>query len=134
MLELARTKVCLRLFGDTLDPDEITRLLGVEPTGRACKGEMQKTPSGRGRVARSGSWRLASDSSGDLNTQIEALLARLPSDPSLWRELSQRFSCDVFCGLFISEGNGGTELQPQMLSMLADRGLRLGLDIYTAND
>jgi hypothetical protein len=134
MPELARVTVGLRIFGDTLDPDEITRLLGVEPTGCARKGDTHRTASGREVIASSGSWRLHSNAPGNLSMQIGALLAKLPSDPSLWRELSQSYDCDVFCGLFMREGNEGTELKPQVLSMLGDRSLRLGFDIYTSAD
>lgn len=130
MPELARITVCLRIRGDILEPDEITRLLGVEPTGCARKGDTHHTASGREVVARSGSWRLHADGAGDLNTQIGALLGRLPGDPSIWRELSRRYRCDVFCGVFMREGNEGTMLQSRVLSLLGDRGLQLGLDIY----
>jgi len=134
MPELAFTTVGLRIVGDALDPEEVTSLLGVKPTGFARKGELQRTASGQELVARSGSWRLNLSIPGDLNTQIAALLAKLPADPSVWRELSGRYRCDVFCGLFMREGNEGTELQPRVLSALGDRGLKLGLDIYGCPD
>ncbi|WP_299660120.1 DUF4279 domain-containing protein [Methylobacterium sp.] len=134
MPELARISVGLRIFGEALDPDEITRLLGVEPTGCARRGDTHRTASGREVVARSGSWRLDAGLPGDLNTQISALLTKLPSDPIIWRKLSEHYECDVFCGLFMREGNEGTELSPLVMSMLAIRGLRLGLDIYGGSD
>ena len=73
-------------------------------------------------------------SRGNLSTQISALLTKLPSNPSLWRELSHRYECDVFCGLFMQEGNEGTGFESHVLSMLGDRGLRLELDIYNSAD
>ncbi|AWN49404.1 hypothetical protein DK419_26175 [Methylobacterium terrae] len=130
MPELARTTVSLRILGAALDPDEVTRLLGVEPTGCARQGDTRRTASGREVVARSGSWRLASDAVGDLNTQIAALLTKLPNDPAVWLDLSRRYQCDVFCGLFMREINEGVELHPHLLSILGSRGLRLGFDIY----
>ena len=134
MPELPRTTVGLRIFGDALDPADITRLLGVEPTGCARKGDTHRTASGREVVARSGSWRLDAGVPGDLGTQIGALLDALPGDPSVWRELTGRYECDVFCGLFLRDGNEGTELSPQVMSRLGERGLRLGLDIYGGFD
>lgn len=130
MPDLARTTVGLRIFGDALDPDEITRRLGIEPTGCARKGDTHRTASGREVVARSGSWRLDAGVPGNLSTQIAALLAKLPSDSTIWCELAQHYECDVFCGLFMREGNEGTELSPQVMSMLSVRRLRLELDIY----
>lgn len=130
MPELARTTVGLRIFGDDLDPAEITRLMGVQPTGCARRGDARRTASGRDAVARSGSWRLDAGVPGDLGAQIGALLDRLPSDPSVWRELTRRYRCDVFCGLFMWDANEGTELPPEVLAMLGAPGLRLGLEIY----
>jgi hypothetical protein len=134
MPEIACTTVGLRIFGDALDPDEVTRLLGIAPTGCAHKGDTHRTASGREVVARSGSWRLNADLSGNLNTQIGALLTKLPSDPTIWRELTEHYECDVFCGLFMRDGNEGVELSPEVMSMLGVRGLRLGLDIYGGSD
>lgn len=134
MPALARTTVGLRIFGDAPDPDAITRLLGVEPTGYARKGDTHRTASGREVVARSGSWRLDADVPGDLNMQIGALLAKLPEEPTIWRELTEHYDCDVFCGLFMQDGNEGTELSPQVMSMLGIRDLRLSLDVYGSSD
>ncbi|SFU40861.1 protein of unknown function [Methylobacterium sp. 174MFSha1.1] len=134
MPEIARITVSLRIVGDALDPDEITQRLGVEPTGCARKGDTRRTASGREVIARSGTWLLRTDASGDLNTQIATLLAELPNDPSLWTDLSRRYRCDIFCGLFMGDINEGTELQPKLLSALGGRGLRLSLDIYGCSD
>ncbi|AWN54513.1 hypothetical protein DK412_25275 [Methylobacterium sp. 17Sr1-1] len=51
MPEIAGIAVGLRIVGDTLDPDEITRRLGVEPTGCARKGDTRHTASGREVIA-----------------------------------------------------------------------------------
>lgn len=134
MPEIARTTVGLRVFGDPLDPGEITRLLGVAPTGCTRKGDIHRTRSGLEVVARAGSWRLDAGVPGNLNTQILVLLTSLPSDPAIWRELTEHYECDVFCGLFMQKGNEGTDLMPEMMSMLGVRGLRLVLDIYGGSD
>jgi hypothetical protein len=132
MPELARTKVALRVAGDDLDPQEVTRLLGAEPTSCARKGETRRSASGRETAARTGIWLLSVEppSPGDLNAQVRALLARVTGDLSVWRDLSRRHRCDVFCGLFLRDGNEGAELAPETLTMLGERGLALGLDIY----
>ncbi|WP_293853740.1 DUF4279 domain-containing protein [uncultured Alsobacter sp.] len=126
----ARTKVCLRLFGDTLDPDEVTSLLGVAPTRCGRKGDVRIGESGRRIVARSGSWLLETDVQGTLGERIAALLGALPEDPAIWHSLARRYRCDVFCGAFMREANEGVDLEPAVLSMLGDRGLSLGLDVY----
>lgn len=134
MPDIARTTVSLRITGDTLDPEEITRLLGIEPTRCTRKGDVRRIASGREMIAQVGSWVLSADTPDGLDAGIGALLGKLPNDPAVWRDLNESYRCDMFCGLFMQDSNEGAELQPQVLSMLGDRGLRLGLDIYCCPD
>lgn len=134
MPDIARTTVSLRITGDMLDPEEITRLLGIEPTRCTCKGDVRRIASGRDVIAQVGSWVLSTDTPDGLDAGIGALLGKLPHDPAVWRDLNERYRCDMFCGLFMQDSKEGAELQPQVLSMLVDRGLRLGLDIYRCPD
>jgi hypothetical protein len=132
MAVISRTVATLRIIGEDLDPYEVTRLLGIEPTAQARKGE----PNRSGYPGQPGIWRLSAteQAPGDLNTQIVELLAKITSDPSVWAHLTQKFRCDIFCGLFMQDGNEGEQLEPATLAMLGSRGLQLGLDIYGAGD
>ena len=67
-----------------------------------------------------------------LGDQVDALLDRLPADPAVWSALHREYHADVFCGLFLEADNRGTELTPTTLARLVERGLTLGLDIYSA--
>ena len=136
MAELNRAAVSIRIFGDDLDPDEITAMLGRAPTGWTRKGDVRTSKSSSRIVERTGSWRVACDdrSPGDLNAQVRELLSGLSDDLDVWSAISRRYDCDVFCGLFMSEGNEGVDLDPKTLSMLGARGLRLDLDIYGPAD
>jgi len=44
--------------------------------------------------------------------------------------LTTRFRVDVFCGLWLIEGNEGISLDPSTLKALGERGILLDLDIY----
>ena len=90
------------------------------------------TKSGRDRVARTGSWRLRAPdrTPGDLDDQIVELFASLSDDVAAWADLAGRFSGNLFCGLFMHEGNEGLTLSTKMMKELAFRGLDLHLDIY----
>ena len=129
-----RTKAALRFFGDDLDPEEISARLGGEPTVAARKGGVWLTPSGKEAVARRGSWRrkVSQRQPGDLDGQIAELFADLTTDLAVWREFATRCQADIFCGLFLSEGNQGFTLKPETLAAIGTRGLVLGLDIYGA--
>lgn len=129
---IGKTVVALRVFGDHLDPTEITQLLGAEPSAVARKGDVRTTSSGASVVSRAGSWRLSVEdrTPGDLNGQLLELFSMLTPDLSVWQELRRRYKCDVFCGLFLDGANEGEQLDAEALSALGARGLALGLDIY----
>jgi Domain of unknown function (DUF4279) len=136
MAQLDRSKATLRIMGDALLPDVITRSLGCEPTGAQSKGEelIGKT-TGQVRVAKSGMWRLeaASREPEDLDGQIDELLSKLTADLDVWTQISNAFKIDLFCGLFMKLGNEGLSISPKQLAALGERGIELGLDIYDAS-
>jgi hypothetical protein len=47
---------------------------------------------------------------GDLDAQVEEILARLTPDLSVWRDISANHSIDLFCGLFMLQGNEGLSI------------------------
>ena len=132
---VSRTVATLRFFGDDLLPDEITSRLGRAPSKSETKGDEWKRPNGTIRIARWGSWRLeaADREPGNLDSQVAELLSELSDDLTVWADLTTRFRADVFCGLFLDEGNEGISLAPQTLAMLGARNLKVGLDIYSGH-
>lgn len=132
MAELSETAACLRLMGDDLDPDDLTRRLGAEPTGSARKGGLVSRPNGTVVVAPRGWWyfKVEYRSPGDLDGQIAEILERLTDDLSIWQDLSGRFRAEIFCGLFLHETNEGLALAPATMLALGMRGLQLEMDIY----
>jgi len=127
---MGRTTACLRFFGDTLDPDEITRLLGKPPSDAERKGDT--VGPRKNRVARQGSWRLevADREPDDLDSQVEELLNGLTDDLSIWRHIAQTCRADLFCGAFLASHNEEFHVSPTTLLRLGERGIRLSLDIY----
>lgn len=133
MAALARAVATLRLFGDDLDPERVSELLGVSPTWSERKGDVtpSKSPGGA-RIARTGSWRLqAADSTGDnADRQISEILDQLTTDLDVWKSLAARFDVDLFCGWFLEESNEGVTLSSNTLLALGERGIELDVDIY----
>jgi len=124
---VVQTSACVRFFGDNLDPDELTSLLGREPTDSARKGE----PKSKGRLNKTGRWMAGSDfADGDqLRAQITEILGSMTSDPSVWRDLTRRYQVDMFCGVWLI-GKEGITVDPLVMKMLGERGIELDLDIY----
>jgi hypothetical protein len=134
MAELAKSVATLRFFGDDLVPETISGLLGARPTESCCKGqEIVGRNTGAVRIAKTGSWRLSAvdREPEDLEAQIFEILDQLTQDLDAWQALS-RYKPDLFCGLFMANGNDGLPLSERALLALGQRGIALALDIYDA--
>ena len=135
MAQLARSVATLRIIGDDLVPDEVSKLLGGTPTHSQRKGDAIPLKSGE-RVARGGMWRLAATDREpeDVDAQISEILEKLTPDIESWRSLAGRFRVNLFCGWFMEEGNEGLSISPANLVALGERGIELDLDIYASSD
>ena len=135
MAALARSRAALRLFGDDLQPEEITSLLGAPPTSSHRRGE-QDARRRNARLWTTGGWVLEADDSApaDPDRQIAQILDQLPADPAVWRSLAERFRIDMFCGWFMDEVNEGVSLSVATLRLLGERGILLDMDIYGPGD
>jgi hypothetical protein len=128
---LEESLVSLRIAGEELDPAEVTRLLGIEPSSSQIKG--QELPSKtRVRIAKFGQWCLKATPAKpeDMNGQVAEILECLTSDLQVWKGLSERFEIDLFCGWFMGESNEGVGISPKVLLSLGERGIELSVDLY----
>ena len=126
-----RTSASLRFFDDDLDPEQVTRLLGCQPTHACRKGDL--LPSKRyQRIAHTGSWRLQTPKGDEraLEEQITSLLDKASDDLAAWEQLSKGARLDVFCGLHLKAWNRGFSLSPGLMRRLAERHLEVDFDIY----
>lgn len=132
MGQFERSAACLRLFGDDLDPSEITALLSCVPSAAERRGEIIRHASGRERTARCGQWRLEATSAQpeDLVSQIRWLLSKVTNNLDVWRRLGEISEMNIFCGLFMASGNDGLSLPADIMFMLGERGILLDLDVY----
>ncbi len=130
---VSRSTARLRVLGDDLDPNAVTKLLECEPTSSNRKGDRRKGgTTGNEYLQKTGSWTLRSSSieEEDLDSQLRGLLARVTSDLEVWRALGSEYSVNVFCGLFMGSSNQGLQLSRSTLKMLVERGIELQFDIY----
>ena len=131
MAALAHSRATLRVSGDDLQPEEVTALLGAQPTMATTRGQANALDRGP-RVWRTGSWRLEAPDAAPANPdgQIAEILDELTPDLDVWRSLAARFRVDIFCGWFMGEDNEGVSLAPDTLRALGERGIRLDIDLY----
>jgi hypothetical protein len=137
MPNLHASLVTLRISGDHLVPDEITSLLGANPTHAHIKGE---TSIGRRTrisiVRKSGTWQLsASDREpADIDGQIQEILRKTSDNLKVWKHIGERYHIDLFCGLFFDRDGEGITVSAQSLEALSARGIDLALIIYTGDE
>lgn len=139
MPAIARVRVSLRVFGDGLEPDEVSALLGRMPTRSHRKGDESSNVSGNSPSHSSpeptGAWIFDSALSeeAEIEEHVEALLSALSNDSDEWASLTSRFSASILCSTFLDQYNEGFELSPRLAQSLADRGLVIAFDIYSGD-
>ncbi|MES2889631.1 MAG: DUF4279 domain-containing protein [Pseudomonadota bacterium] len=132
MTILHRARATLRIMGDDLEPAEVSRLLGVEPSLAYRKGELALVTKRR-RPAKLGMWQFQCPpmKPSDFDAQVAMLLSPLTQDMKIWKRLGMKYRVDLFCGWFMREENEGEEISPGTLVALGSRHIRLSLDIYS---
>jgi Domain of unknown function (DUF4279) len=112
--------VTLIVWGADLEPEEISRVFGIQPTSSNRKGDQRGQ---NGRVSPNGRWLHAfSDrAASNINDQIRDAFAELPSDARTWTDLSTRFEIEIICYLFPSAVAEQFTLPPVTSALLAAR-------------
>lgn len=137
MGQFRSSQATLRVIGDALLPDEVTKLFGCEPTASQRKGERfvgQKT--GSEWTAKTGMWRLEASEREpeELSAQVAELLGKLPGSMDVWARIRETSEIDLFVGLFMSSGNNGLSISPGQLLALGERGIELVMDVYDPSE
>jgi len=138
MGELSESSASLRVFGDDLIPDEVSALLGSEPTASDVKGQPMHTAYPRAQVilSKHESWRLSCKRRrpGNLDSQIQDILKGLTTNLRVWHELAEKYKVDMFCGLWLETFNEGISLSTETLKSLSERHIFIDFDIYHVGD
>ena len=129
---LQRAVVTFSLYGDALDPAEISRLLCAEPHQAVRMGELVRGHNQQLRVAPTGRWNVTTgwETAPLLGRQIESLLVKMTNDLAVWREVEQRFETLVTVGGHFEDWTGGFFLPLTTLVALSERRLEIDFDLY----
>jgi hypothetical protein len=122
----------LRIVGDSLNPDAISRLLGCGPTHGHVKGQIEPS-KGKPIVRETGCWQLdaAGQQPGDLDAHVAELFRRVNNDLSAWSTLSGEYKIDLWCVYFMGEPDEDVQASAGTLKVLGDRGIKLYLRVYS---
>ncbi len=123
------TDVTFCVYGDDLDPDEVSSILGCTPTRSQRRG-VPSSP--RRQPAKIGAWflELRGLAREDPQRVITSLLDRLPSDEAIVRRLGERFLLKLNVVLHLDAWTRGFELPAALLARIVRLGLALGVSIY----
>jgi hypothetical protein len=130
-------KASLSIYGEDLDPDEITRVLGLVPTHSHRRGDRRGPNSPPAKV---GFWGYEVDSAepneaagerpDPADLVLGRLLDRLPSDPALWARLGQQYQMRIFFCIAFKGYNKGFGLSARNIQRAAVLGVPLDFDLY----
>ena len=124
----------LCIYGDELDPDQITRLLGLSPTHSHRRGDRLRPD---GPPFRTGAWlyKVDSDVAPDApELALRHLLDRLPSDRVLWTQLGQRYDIRISFRIGFGGWNKGFALSARNIQRVAALGVCLDFDLYASEN
>jgi hypothetical protein len=132
--------VTLAIYGEELDPEEISRTLGVAPTRAHRRGERPKPRSGK-RLGpphresppyKRGGWFLSER--GFNEDVIDRVLRQLPEAPAVWRELGARYEIQLRFGIHMTGWNKGMGISSEQVMRIARIGATMEFDIYAYGD
>jgi Domain of unknown function (DUF4279) len=131
---IAWFSISLTIRADDLVPEDVTRLLRVEPTHSQTKGLPRSTKAGA-PIAKFGSWKLSLTSAEtdewDVTEAARLLISRFPQGPSAWKLLPPGVEIRLSFGLHLETTNQGLSLPADILQFAADRNVDLDFDIYS---
>lgn len=123
-----------RVLGEDLDPDDVTRLLGVEPSQALRRDQLVPTQTSV-RRQETGVWLLKSEgkvASTSLERHLLFLLdrvePRLAALDGLLR--THQATADFFCFWLSATGHGGPIFSADVMQRVAATGAELGIDFY----
>jgi Domain of unknown function (DUF4279) len=130
------SRVSLSIYADDLDPDRISRLLGIEPDLEQRKGvPMPPTRKGRpGRIPGIGMWsiRLYSEEAPgcDLETAITEVLNLITVPDETWQEARSGTTARIFAKLDLDKPGLGFRLSSALIGRAAGLDISLDFDVY----
>lgn len=125
-------EVTFRAMGESLEPSDISKCLGIQPT-EAHKNGDPRPFSPRSSLAPydEGLWCLSINKSSDLHQSIRNLIAVLTPRMAAIEKLKQQgYRLDILVGVFGAKGNVGFSLASEDQLALAKLHLPLEFDVY----
>jgi hypothetical protein len=127
-----RRRVWYALRGESLDPTEITGLVGISPD-RAWQADDLKPRAGK--PYREGAWIIDSglEDDDEFPDHLDALLARMRPAWATFVDLGRRFEASVGAAIDLAEAQGPlVVVLPDVSAAIAELNATVGFDLYAA--
>ncbi len=123
------TSVAVAVYGEDLDPIEITRILGCEPTSAHRRGERL---SDKTSPSPHGAWLLVVRGMAPVEPEelTSSLLQRIPEDESIWIDLAARYDLELRFAFHMNAYSRGFDLSPELIHRIARLHATVGFDIF----
>ena len=125
-------RVTLAVYGETLEPDDVSRLLGCAPTSAFRKGETHRPSGIIGLPMPHGAWFLTVEGKAPVGVDelTSLLLERFPQSEQFWNDLCRNYRVQIRVGIHTGGWNRGFDLKPSTTKLVALTGATLGFDLY----
>ncbi len=131
----AYTHAWLRVMGPEVDPDEVTAIMGVQPTSVQRRGDT--VPSKPEKTLSRGGWWISTEGileSKDARHHLDWILEKVLGKQDALTELQGRgYLVDVCVRWDSRWGHGGPTIGPKQMRALADLGIDLWFDVYVGD-
>jgi hypothetical protein len=119
-----------RIAGDALRPDQMTAILGIQPTRSGVKGERHSC--GHGSVSRTSFWLLKCplNDSLPLTEHLKWLLDVFEPKYKSINSAAEGATLMFLCGFAPGSGQGGFTLDAKTLQRIAALGVPLSINLY----
>ena len=125
---IRRFSATLRISGDGLDTDEISRTLGLTPTHAHRKGEQRK-PHSKTWPKDAWHYKAPVDSERPLDEHIMAIWNAIRPHVPYLRDLKRKFKVDFFCGYRSNSSTAGFEVDYRCLGLFAELEMPFGVSV-----
>lgn len=130
-----KTSAAFRIMHADLNPDTVSRELGLQPDWAYHKGQPR---GGRNTPSKFGNWGFETDNkvvSRDLRHHLDWLLDVLePHRARLFHWQQKGYNMDIFCMWVKASGTGGPTLSPRNMARLANLNLLVSIEFWNHED
>lgn len=125
----------LSVTDEELVPEQITNLLGVQPTESQTKNiPLLRADGSVRRIPRFGRWsrilKAEQTDEWDVAEVVRMLFSGLPDSQDTWHQIAKKGKVCISLGLSVSTGSQDFAFDSDLIKMLADRSAAVWFDVY----